>query len=126
MLLSVTESQGIQSDLIPRIATGFCGGIARTSSICGAVSGAIMAVNLCYGRMEAGNSTEKNYAKVRELIGLFEAQFDTVNCRELTGCDLATREGQQLFKANNIIARCKHFSQEATRMALRIIRESDA
>ncbi|MBI5896055.1 MAG: C_GCAxxG_C_C family protein [Desulfobacterales bacterium] len=68
---------------------------------------------------------EKNYAKVREMIGRFEEMFGTVNCRELIGCDLATPEGQQFFKANNTIARCKHFSQEATRMAMRIITESE-
>lgn len=126
MLLSVAESKGIRSDLIPRIATGFCGGMARTSNICGAVSGAVMAINICYGRSDAASSMEKNYAKVREMIGLFEEAFGTVNCRELIGCDLATPEGQQFFKANNIIARCKHFSQEATRMALRIVTESEA
>lgn len=124
-MLSVTESQGLQSDLIPRIATGFCGGIARTSNICGAVSGAIMAVNICYGRMDPGTPPDKNYAKVREMIGLFETQFGTVNCRDLTGCDLATQEGQQHFKANNTIARCRHFSQEAVRMAMQIIRECE-
>jgi C_GCAxxG_C_C family probable redox protein len=122
----VAESKGIHSELIPRIATGFCGGMARTGNICGAVSGAVMAINICYGRSDAESSTEKNYAKVREMIGRFEEKFGTVNCRELIGCDLATPEGQEFFKANNIIARCKHFSQEATRMAMRIITESEA
>jgi C_GCAxxG_C_C family probable redox protein len=42
VLMAIAESQGIQSDLIPKIATGFCSGIARTGSICGAVCGAIM------------------------------------------------------------------------------------
>ena len=28
VLLAIAESQGIESDLIPRIATGFCSGIA--------------------------------------------------------------------------------------------------
>jgi C_GCAxxG_C_C family probable redox protein len=123
VLLSVTESQGIRSDLIPRIATGFCGGIARTSNICGAVSGAIMAVNISYGRLDPTSSPEKNYTKVREMIALFEGQFGTTNCRELIGCDLATQEGQQQFKANHTIERCKQFSLEAARTALRIITE---
>lgn len=126
MLLAVSESKNIRSDLIPRIATGFCGGIARTSNICGAVSGAVMALNIFYGRNDPGMSPEKNYAKVRELVAMFEARFGTVNCRDLTGCDLSTPEGQSAFKANHTIARCKHFSQEAARMAAQIIAEMEA
>jgi dihydrofolate reductase len=37
VLLAIAESQGIQPDLIPRIATGFCSGISRTGGMCGAV-----------------------------------------------------------------------------------------
>jgi hypothetical protein len=37
VLLAIAESQGIQSDLIPRIATGFYSGISRTDGMCGAV-----------------------------------------------------------------------------------------
>ncbi len=126
MLLAVSESKNIRSDLIPRIATGFCGGIARTSNICGAVSGAVMALNIFYGRNDPGMLPEKSYAKVRELLALFEAQFGTVNCRDLTGCDLSTPEGRNAFKANNTIARCRHLSQEAARMAAQIIAETEA
>jgi hypothetical protein len=30
VLLAVSEAKGIQSDLIPKIASGFCSGMART------------------------------------------------------------------------------------------------
>ncbi len=50
MLLAVAESEGIQSDFIPKIATGFCGGVSRTCGMCGAVSGGIMAIGLFAGR----------------------------------------------------------------------------
>ncbi len=117
----MTENKGIQSDLIPRIATGFCGGMARTGNMCGAVSGAIMAVNIFHGRMDATSTLDQNYAKVRELIAHFEKKFGTTNCKGLIGCDLATPEGHQFFKENNLIARCKVFSEEATRMVMTII-----
>ena len=35
VLTAVAESKGISSDLIPKVATGFCGGIAHTCNICG-------------------------------------------------------------------------------------------
>lgn len=59
MLSAVAEEKGIQSDLIPKIATVFCSGIARTSSQCGALSGAIIGINLLTGR----NSTEESVKK---------------------------------------------------------------
>jgi len=31
VLLAVAESKGIKSDIIPKIATGFCAGISRTN-----------------------------------------------------------------------------------------------
>jgi len=46
VLHAIAESKGIKSDLIPKIATGICAGISRTNNICGALSGAIMAILL--------------------------------------------------------------------------------
>jgi C_GCAxxG_C_C family probable redox protein len=50
VLQAVAEWRGAKSDLIPKIATGLCGGIARTGGICGAVSGGVLAINMATGR----------------------------------------------------------------------------
>ena len=50
VLQAIAENQDIQSDLIPKIATGFCSGISRTGGMCGAVSGGIMGIGLVAGR----------------------------------------------------------------------------
>jgi len=42
-ILALTKFFGIQSPVIPRIATGFGGGFSRTKNVCGALSGGIMA-----------------------------------------------------------------------------------
>jgi C_GCAxxG_C_C family probable redox protein len=117
----VAESKNIQSDLIPKIATGFCGGMSHTCGLCGAVSGAIMALGLFTGRTKSEESSKKNYAAVQNLIGRFEEKFGTTNCKELTGCDLGTEKGQKAFKANNLMKECRQFTEEATRMAMTII-----
>ena len=46
----MSESKGIKSKLIPKIATGFCGGVSHTDGICGAISGGILAINMMCGR----------------------------------------------------------------------------
>jgi C_GCAxxG_C_C family probable redox protein len=123
VLLAIAESRGIQSDLIPRIATGFCSGISRTGSMCGAVSGAIMAVNLVAGRSSPPESLEPSYTLTQKLISQFEKQFGSVNCRPLIDCDLPTEEGQRYFFENNLMERCYQYAEEATRMAISLMAE---
>ena len=117
----MAESKNIQSDLIPKIATGFCGGMSHTCGLCGAVSGGIMALGLFTGRSKPDDSDKKSYAAVQKLIGQFEEKFGTMNCKELTGCDLGTKAGQKAFKANNVMTQCRQYTEEATRMAMTII-----
>ena len=123
VLMAIAESRNIQSDLIPRIATGFCSGMARTGGQCGAVSGAIMAINLFKGRQSPTESVDGSYALVRELMKQFAEQFGSTNCRMLLGCDLDTPEGQQTFRANQLIERCYDYAEGATRMAMSLLEE---
>jgi C_GCAxxG_C_C family probable redox protein len=123
VLLAIAESKGIESDLLPKIATGFCGGVSRTCGMCGAVSGGIMAIGLFSGRTAADESVLPTYEAVQELLKRFAGRFGSTNCRELTGCDLGTDEGQNYFKDNNIIETCRHFTEGATAMAATLIEE---
>jgi C_GCAxxG_C_C family probable redox protein len=123
VLLAIAERQGIQSDLIPRIATGFCSGVSRTGGMCGAVSGAIMGISLVSGRNSPDESNELSYFLTQELISRFEKQYGSVNCRQLMGCDLATGTGQQYFVEYNLMNSCLKYAEEATRMAFSLISE---
>jgi C_GCAxxG_C_C family probable redox protein len=121
VLLSIAESKGIKSDLIPKIATGFCGGISRTSGLCGAVAGGIMALNMMTGRNSPDESVEKNYAVVRKFIEVFESEFGSTNCLQLTGCDLGTGEGQEKFYSGDQMEKCKGYTVEAARIVMSLI-----
>jgi len=110
VLLSVTESKNIHSELIPQIATGFCGGLSRTNGICGAVSGAIMAINIVYGRKDPSVPVDGS-----------DAKFGTTNCRQLIDCDLSVPEGRKKFQEYNLKEKCRGFTEEATRLALLIL-----
>lgn len=123
VLMAIAESRHIQSDLIPRIATGFCSGMARTGGQCGAVSGAIMAINLFKGRQSPTESVEGSYALVRELMKQFAERFGSTNCRMLLGCDLDTPEGQQTFRADQLIERCYDYAEGATWIAMSLLEE---
>ncbi|MBI4966325.1 MAG: C_GCAxxG_C_C family protein [Desulfomonile tiedjei] len=123
MLLAVCEAYGIQSELIPKIATGFCGGISRSCGMCGAVSGGIMALGLFTGRTAPDQSVMESYTASQKLMKNFEGTFGSTNCRDLTGVDLGTDEGQKKFKEDNIKERCKVYTGEATKMAVGLLEE---
>ncbi len=126
VLMAIAESRNIQSDLIPRIATGFCSGMARTGGQCGAVSGAIMALCLFTGRQSPTQSVDGNYAVVRDLLKQFAERFGSTNCRMLLGCDLDTAEGQQVFKTDQLIERCYDYAEGATQIAVLLLEARDA
>lgn len=121
VVLAVSEGKGLHSDLIPRMATGFCSGLSRTCGMCGAVNGAIMAISLFHGRNSGKDSVDPAYTRVRKLLDHFEKEFGSSNCRELTGCDLGTEAGQKYFKENKIVDKCIGYTEAATRMAMALI-----
>ena len=126
VLMVVAEREGIKSKIIPRIATGLCAGFARTSGLCGALSGAILALNMIYGRDLPHEPKDKNYEVVEKIIGMFEEKFGSTNCTELCECDLRTKEGQIKFVDENIIEKkCIGYSIVATKMVIQILEESN-
>jgi len=124
VLQAVAESRGIQSELIPKIATGLCAGIARTGGTCGAVSGGVLAISMVTGRSNAQESREENHRLVRLFLAECEAKFGSTNCEKLVGCRLDTPEGQQFFKEQNLREKCAKFTREAARLASQLIEQS--
>ncbi len=73
-----------KNELIPKIAAGFGGGIGRCGSVCGALTGSLMAVGIKYGSNEAGaEKRAKAYAYAKKLYRQFEKQHGTVFCQRL-------------------------------------------
>ncbi len=123
VLTAIAESRGIQSDLIPCIATGFCSGMARSGGQCGAVSGAMMGIGLATGRRSATETVDRNYALIQELMKRFRERFGDTNCRVFLGCDLGTIEGQRTFQANHLIEHCFEYVEGATQIALSLLED---
>jgi C_GCAxxG_C_C family probable redox protein len=104
VLLALSEVQGVESPLIPRMATGLGAGLAQNCEVCGALIGATLALGIRYGREDGKDQETKQalYAKVQALVARFREQFGSSNCRELTGCDLSKPEEVARFKEENI------------------------
>lgn len=102
LLAIAKDALDIDSDLIPRIATGFGGGISRQGYVCGAVSGAVMGFGLKHGRSSPEQLRARTYNRVVEFLNRFHEKFGSVMCKELSGCDLSTIEGIRKFREENV------------------------
>lgn len=123
VVLALAKAQGIESDLLPKVATGFCGGMARTCGTCGALTGAIMGVSLALGRSEASQPVQPSYKATQRLIREFEQAFGARDCHVLLGCDLATPQGQATFRENRLSEQCAQYTGKAAEIAARIVSE---
>ncbi|HSB65903.1 MAG TPA: C-GCAxxG-C-C family protein [Anaerolineales bacterium] len=121
MLLAVAEHQHIQSEVIPRIASGFCGGLAHTGGMCGAVSGGIMAISLSLGRDIPDRRNDQCYKTVQEFMKRFADRFGEVNCQKLTGVLVGTLEGKAIFNEKGQIKLCTEYVGEAVRFVLELV-----
>jgi C_GCAxxG_C_C family probable redox protein len=109
------EQTGMDYQAAVRVSSGFGGGMGM-GSVCGAVTGAIMAIGLRYGGIDpkAKGQTGK---LVREFTDRFKAQHKSVNCRDLLSCDLSTPEGLKEAKDKNLFATiCNGIVKDAATM----------
>lgn len=125
-LIGVTEALGIESDCVPKIATPFGGGMGRYGEVCGALTGALMAMGLKLGRQGDDDTAARDraYPKAVRLMRAFEIEFGSVECRALTGCDLLTPEGQKRMQDEGLHANlCTKLVVFAAEEAYKIITE---
>jgi C_GCAxxG_C_C family probable redox protein len=99
VLLALKNHIGVETDLIPKIGTGLGAGVSLNGLLCGSVSSIVVAIGMKYGR----NSPEENPQPIWNMVGKYLAEFKDkfgyVNCRELTGLDIKTKEGLKEYYA---------------------------
>jgi C_GCAxxG_C_C family probable redox protein len=115
--------QGVRT-FIPRIATGFGGGVARNGDICGAVAGGVMAIGLALGRDNSEESRDPCYPAVDKFYNDFVKTFGTCRCRELTNVDLKTQNGIEAYQNRIHHECCSPVVAWTVKTAHQIIRES--
>ena len=126
ILMAVAEYLGVESELIPGLATGFCGGMARNNGLCGLLTGGIMALGLVHGRRNARESQAAVYEKVSRYIQEFEKQLGARDCTGLLGCDISTVEGAEMFSSQELESRvCARITGIAAGILMPLIESED-
>ncbi len=97
--LVLKEAFGVPDPLDTSAAMALNGGIASSGGVCGAISGAAMAVGLLAGRRIADHVAAKQAARevVSGLMDDFQAAHGAVDCRALIGRDLRGPGAHQAF-----------------------------
>ena len=110
---------GLERDTALRIAAPFGGGMGRMGEVCGAVTGAFMAIGLKYGDPDSSKeANERSYEAVQVFTERFAALHGSIRCRELLGCDIGTPEGMAEAKERNLFSTlCTDIVRDATKIA---------
>jgi len=124
VLAAVSETLGLDKERAFRISQPFGGGMARMGLTCGAVTGAMLAIGLKYGRTrpEDEEAKEKTYSLVHEFIRRFQDRHSSIVCRELIGVDLSSPQGHKEGEERGVFENlCPRFVADAVEILEQIL-----
>ncbi len=125
---SFAEDFGMDRETALKVAGCFGGGMGRMGEVCGALTGALMALGLklSAGGRETDETKVRMYGYVRELAGRFRERHGAICCRELLGVDIDTTEGHDLAVRQGLfISRCPTYVMDAASMLEDMLKEID-
>jgi len=124
-LLTLAKVQGVESPLIPRIATGFGAGIGRSGETCGAVTGAVLGLGIKYGRDKVGPIQDwRPYWYATEFLERFKQEHGELTCPGLLELDIAKSADYEEYSRRNLwVNKCTKYILEATSIAWDILNE---
>jgi len=128
VLMALSKCLGVESRLIPKIATGFGAGIGRQGEVCGALSGAVMGLGLKFGRDAPGFTEGKRpYWYASELMKGFQDLHGHLRCRDILGLDLTDPEDYRKYSERNLWGtKCRDLITSATEQAYRLLAKADS
>ena len=113
--------------LLPKLATGFGGGVGRKGSLCGAFTGSVMVLGMKFGRTEPQDkdSKEKVYALGHRFWDRFEKEIGSCYCYDLIECHLDNPEEQKKWMASGGLERCSAIVEKAAVLLSDLLEEAE-
>ena len=121
MLAAVAAHQGIESDLIPKIATVFCSGQAQTGGQCGALTAGLMALSMVEGRAGIEDEREALYQRANLLVDGFSEQFEHTHCPDLIQLDLKSPDASEQYQARGLKSQCEGYIRQVTERTVELL-----
>ena len=123
VLLALKDHVGVGSELIPKIGTGIGAGVSLNGLLCGSISSVAMAIGMKYGRSSPEESPQPVWNMVDKYAADFKDRLGYVNCRQLTGLDVKTKEGMKEYLAKVHDHACAERIRLAAKNALEILQK---
>ncbi|MBN1649250.1 MAG: C_GCAxxG_C_C family protein [Spirochaetales bacterium] len=86
-----SDELGLGRNIALKVSCGFGGGMGRTDGVCGAVTGAMMAISLKFGKAspDDNDAKEKTYMLISGYLQNFRDRHGSTGCTELAGSNLS-------------------------------------
>ena len=107
-----SEDYGLSKEQALKIGACFGSGM-RKGEVCGACTGALMALGLKYGDDKA-----KSNEVCEKFLDEFKNENGSIICRDLLECDISTPEGVQFARDNDLF---KEFCLKMVESAAKIV-----
>jgi len=108
---------GLSEDDCLKISCAFGGGMGRQQLTCGAVTGALMALGMKYGKalVDPEEKKQETYSKANEFFQKFTELNGSVNCRELLdGLNMNDpKDHQRIMERNLFDINCEKYVADA-------------
>ncbi len=112
VLAAFAPELGLERDQALLVSTAFGGGMARRGQTCGAVIGAMMVIGMKRGSTDPADeeARERTYEATDDFVKRFEERVGSIECKELLGCDLSSKEGYARAREEELfVNRCPLF-----------------
>lgn len=125
--LAVSKAKGIELDCIPRIGTGFAGGVGPHGEVCGALMGGVPISGLLYGADLPDEEVKyAAYAKTMQFVECFKEANGATRCKDLIEIDLNMDKDFQTYKARNLKENvCSGVITNAVHILMQLLEEWD-
>lgn len=125
VLASFSEELGLTEKQALKLGGCFGGGMYK-GEVCGACTGALMAIGLKFGQFEPNDIESKQKAKdlTVKFLDLFSAENGSYLCKDLLGCDLSTEQGKKIAVDNNLFTEfCPKMVESAVKLTEQLMNE---
>lgn len=114
VFVALASEFGMDAETAMKVSAGLGGGVGRQREVCGAVTGATLALGLKYGPDKAAV-----YPHVQALCERFKAECGSIVCRELLAGTGATQGGAPEARTETYYKKrpCVELVRLATRLA---------
>lgn len=119
VLAAHAEQFGLEPETALRISAAFGGGMGRQGEVCGAVTGALMALGLQYGAISADDkeSKELTHSLAHKFLDEFAQMNGSFLCKELLGYRIGDPEERKKAQESGVFSTvCPRLVKEASEM----------